>query len=76
MFYIIVNKMSAFITLEFLQKNKIFLHANALWKFNTKLGVSNIIWPRNIIKNHSWHNNKQNMLIQSHYNYRNRNKKK
>lgn len=74
MFYIIVNKMSAFITLEFLQKNKIFLHANALWKFNTKLGVSNIIWPQSNIKNQAWNN--KNMFVKSHYNYRNRNKKK
>ena len=63
--------MSALITLEFLQKNKIFLHANALWKFNTKLGVSNIIWPKNIIKNQCFNNMKSVT-----YNYRNRNKKK
>ena len=74
MVYIIIIKMSAFITLEFLQKNKIFLHANALWKFNTKLGVSNIIWPQSNIKNLDWNN--KNMFVKSHYNYRNRNKKK
>lgn len=68
--------MSGFLTLEFLQKNKIFLHANALWKYNSKLGVSNIIWPQANLKNQTWYNNKKNMLIKSHYNYRTRNKKK
>ena len=62
-------------TLEFLQKNKIFLHANALWKYNSKLGVSNIIWPQANLKNQTWYNNKKNILIKSHYNYRTRNKK-
>lgn len=60
--------------LDFLQKNKIFLHANALWKYNSKLGVSNIIWPQANLKNQTWYNNKKNMLIKTHYNYRTRNK--
>ncbi len=67
--------MTSFLTLEFLQKNKIFLHANALWKYNSKLRVSNIIWSQANQKNHTWYNNKKNMLIKSHYNYRTRNKK-
>ena len=59
----ILYMMSGFLTLEFLQKNKIFLHANALWKYNSKLGVSNIIWPQANLKNQTWYNNKKNMLI-------------
>jgi hypothetical protein len=62
-------------TLEILQKNKIFLLANDLWKYNSKLGVSNIIWPQANLKNQTWYNNKKNMLIKSNYNYRYRNKK-
>lgn len=68
--------MSGFITLEFLQKNKVFLHANALWEYNSKLSISNIIWPQLNIKNYFWYNNKKNMLIKNYYDYRTRAKKK
>ena len=66
--------MTSFLILDFLDKNKIFLHANALWKYNSKLGVSNIIWPQSNLKSRTWYNNKKNMLIKTHYNYRTRNK--
>ena len=67
--------MTRFLTLEFLQKNKIFLHANALWKYNSKYGVYNIIWPQYNIKNQNWYNNKKIILTKNHYNYRSQNKK-
>lgn len=67
--------MTRFLTLDFLQKNKIFLHANALWKYNSKHGVSNIIWPQYNIKNQNWYNNKKIILTKNHYNYRSQNKK-
>jgi hypothetical protein len=67
--------MTRFLTLDFLQKNKIFLHANALWKYNSKQGVSNIIWPQYNIKNQNWYNNKKIILTKNHYNYRSQNKK-
>jgi hypothetical protein len=59
--------------IEFLQKHQIFLHANALWKYDKKLGASTIIWPNNNSKIRIWHNQREKQLVESHYNYRNLN---
>lgn len=57
--------------LNYLQKHKIFLHANALWKYNKKIGASTIIWPNNNSRIRIWHNQREKQLVESHYKYRN-----
>ena len=54
--------------LAFLQKHRIFLYANALWKYNKKIGASTIIWPQDNTKIRIWHNDKErNLIIKNKY---------
>jgi len=48
--------------LSFLKKHKIFLHANALWQYNKKLGASTIIWPNDSARIRIWHNKKDKIV--------------